>query len=329
MKIAAFVVVIRTFSSGVAISEAARFFCLDCALHVILLSSNQVYILGAAESYEADDCRLLVWEKGSKMSWNPHMEVHYNSISYPYNTAGSFIEYFEGLTYEHVNFIFSGASHAQESSYPSNSSFYKFGLSEPENTSYYRYSHGYEVSHHEPLVDEYRRPSENSLPINEQTAAVSTEWVEGGNTDTRDNSIECPRRHHSNSNDYQVIWQDNIDPDNMTYEELLELGEAVGTQSRGLTQEQISSLPVSKYKCGFFLRKKSRDERCVICQMEYKRGDKRITLPCKHVYHASCGNRLALYVTRKCLPTSQNTNNLERISNLLMFLFLLQCGGLS
>lgn len=41
------------------------------------------------------------------------MDVHYNTISYPYNTAGSFIEYFEGLTYEHVNFIFSGASHAQ------------------------------------------------------------------------------------------------------------------------------------------------------------------------------------------------------------------------
>lgn len=79
----------------------------------------------------------------------------------------------------------------QESSYPSNSSFYKFGLSEPENNSYYRYSHGYEVNHHEPLVDEYRRPSENSLTINEQSAAVSTEWVEGGNTGTRDNSIEC------------------------------------------------------------------------------------------------------------------------------------------
>ncbi|XLU95981.1 hypothetical protein S245_010333, partial [Arachis hypogaea] len=53
----------------------------------------------------------------------------------------------------------------------------------------------------------------------------------------------------------------SIDPDNMTYEELLELGEAVGTQSCGLTQEQISMLPVSsKYKCGFFSRKKSRDE---------------------------------------------------------------------
>ncbi|RYR23010.1 hypothetical protein Ahy_B03g068285 [Arachis hypogaea] len=243
----------------------------------------------------------VVWLKGSKMSWNPHMEIHhYNNISYPYSTAGSFIEYFEGLTYEHVNFIFSGASHAQESSYPSTTSFYKFGLSEPDSTSYYRYNHGYDVNHHhEPLVDEYRRPLENSTTVNEHTAAVHTEWGEGVNNTTRDNSIECPRRHHSNSNDYQVVWQDSIDPDNMTYEELLELGEAVGTQSRGLTQEQISMLPVSKYKCGFFSRKKSRDERCVICQMEYKRGDKRITLPCKHLYHASCGTRW-LSINKAC-----------------------------
>lgn len=81
----------------------------------------------------------------------------------------------------------------QESWYPSNSACYNFGPSVPENTttSYYCYNHGYEVNHHEPLVDEYRRPSENSSTINEQTAAVSTEWGEGGNTDTRENSIEC------------------------------------------------------------------------------------------------------------------------------------------
>lgn len=28
--------------------------------------------------------------------------------------------------------------------------------------------------------------------------------------------------------------------------------------------------------------------RCVICQMEYRRGDLQMALPCKHVYHASC-----------------------------------------
>ncbi|XP_028779990.1 E3 ubiquitin-protein ligase BIG BROTHER [Neltuma alba] len=221
------------------------------------------------------------------MSWNTHMEVHCNNISYPYNTAGSFIEYFEGLTYEHVNFIFSGASHSQESLYPSTTSFYKFGLAEPENTSYYHYSDGYEVNSHDRRVDEHRRPLENTSIFGEHAAAESAEWGEGVNTTARDNSVECPRRHHR-SHDYQVTWQDNIDLDNMSYEELLELGEAVGSQNRGLSQEQISLLPVSKYKCGIFSRKKSRDERCVICQMEYRRGEKRITLPCKHVYHAAC-----------------------------------------
>lgn len=31
--------------------------------------------------------------------------------------------------------------------------------------------------------------------------------------------------------------------------------------------------------------------RCVICQMEYKRGDQQINLPCKHIYHSGCGSR--------------------------------------
>lgn len=39
------------------------------------------------------------------------------------------------------------------------------------------------------------------------------------------------------------------------------MGEAVGTQNRGLSQEHISLLPVTKYKCGFFSRKKTRRER--------------------------------------------------------------------
>ena len=45
------------------------------------------------------------------------------------------------------------------------------------------------------------------------------------------------------------------------WQELLDLGEAVGTQSRGLSQERISLLPVTKYKCGFFSRKRTRRER--------------------------------------------------------------------
>ncbi|KAM1041080.1 hypothetical protein TB1_029644 [Malus domestica] len=289
------------------------------------------------------------------MSWNPHMEVHYTYTNCPYSSAGSFMEYFEGLTYEHVNFIFSGDSHAQESAYPTmNTNYYKFGLSEPGNiTSYYDlgFGHAYEINGPDPRSGEQRRHLQSaSTMTNEQNVAVNSEWEGNVNTSTRHNPreymfptkvvgvaaiyssisilfapnviwsvpshfytletqifsinlsiilyISGPRR-HQNSDDYQVIWQDNIDPDIMSYEELLELGETVGTQNRGLSQDQISLLPISKYKCSFFSRKKSRDERCVICQMEYKRGDRRIALPCKHLYHAGCGTRW-LSINKAC-----------------------------
>lgn len=41
------------------------------------------------------------------------MDAHYMNTSYPYSTVGSFMDYFEGLAYEHVNFIFATASHGQ------------------------------------------------------------------------------------------------------------------------------------------------------------------------------------------------------------------------
>jgi hypothetical protein len=48
--------------------------------------------------------------------------------------------------------------------------------------------------------------------------------------------------------------------------------------------------------------------RCVICQMEYKRGDKRITLPCKHLYHANCGNKWLSINKARYLPIYHELN---------------------
>ncbi|XP_016459432.2 E3 ubiquitin-protein ligase BIG BROTHER-like isoform X3 [Nicotiana tabacum] len=57
----------------------------------------------------------------------------------------------------------------------------------------------------------------------------------------------------------RIFWK-MIDPDNMTYEELLDLGETVGTQSRGLPEELINLLPTTKYKSNsIFSRKKSEE----------------------------------------------------------------------
>ncbi|KAG6557985.1 hypothetical protein Mapa_000164 [Marchantia paleacea] len=92
--------------------------------------------------------------------------------------------------------------------------------------------------------------------------------------------------YESESDTSQDMWQD-MDPDNMSYEELVALGEAVGTQNKGLSSEAIAALPTSSYvpdkrssSCG--------TEQCVICRLEYEEGDVMSTLPCKHLYHSDC-----------------------------------------
>ncbi|KAL7151843.1 hypothetical protein ABFS83_04G057400 [Erythranthe nasuta] len=235
------------------------------------------------------------------MSWNPPMEVHYQNHSMPYNSIGSFVDFFGGLTYEHMNYIFADADYVQDNAYNpypgTNTSLYKFAVSEPGSFSYYEYGNGYVVDNHIPGSDEYIGHM-NSIMTDDQATVSHAHNERNSNSTSHARPIECPRN-HQDARDNAVVWQDNIDPDNMTYEELLELGEAVGTQSRGLSQNQIALLPTSKFKCGLFSRRKFRGERCVICQMEYKRGDRRITLPCKHLYHTGCGSRW-LSINKAC-----------------------------
>jgi len=87
-------------------------------------------------------------------------------------------------------------------------------------------------------------------------------------------------------NSENVPREDNINPDNMTYEELQSLGEQIGTENKGLSDELISYLPTSKYRTGFFSRNVT--DECVVCKTYYKNGQKLIALPCQHRYHADC-----------------------------------------
>lgn len=43
-------------------------------------------------------------------------------------------------------------------------------------------------------------------------------------------------------------------------QELQSLGETIGTESRGLSDELIGYLPLSKYKIGLFSKKEKHDE---------------------------------------------------------------------
>ncbi|KAK8603392.1 hypothetical protein V6N13_085579 [Hibiscus sabdariffa] len=80
----------------------------------------------------------------------------------------------------------------------------------------------------------------------------------------------------------QDTWEE-VDPDELSYEELLALGDVVGTESRGLSADSIASLPTITYKAG-------NNDSCVICRVDYEEGESLTALSCKHSYHPECIN---------------------------------------
>ena len=83
----------------------------------------------------------------------------------------------------------------------------------------------------------------------------------------------------------EIIDQVCPNPDNMTYEQLLELEENVGKVSKGLTKNQIKKIPQNRYNKYLF---KNCDDKCVICQYDFKDGEIVTKLSCGHLFHAEC-----------------------------------------
>ncbi|XP_031375141.1 E3 ubiquitin ligase BIG BROTHER-related-like isoform X1 [Punica granatum] len=82
-------------------------------------------------------------------------------------------------------------------------------------------------------------------------------------------------------------WEE-VDPDELSYEELLALGEVVGSESRGLSADTIASLPSINYTAGGAQHGSS--DSCVICRLDYEDGETLTVLSCKHSYHSECIN---------------------------------------
>ncbi|KAK6195431.1 hypothetical protein SNE40_000865 [Patella caerulea] len=75
-------------------------------------------------------------------------------------------------------------------------------------------------------------------------------------------------------------------PDHMTYEELLELGERMGEVQIGMTKSQIQNLP--HYKFSTSLLMEGDNPACTICMDSLLDGELVRVLKCKHVYHVKC-----------------------------------------
>jgi hypothetical protein len=71
-----------------------------------------------------------------------------------------------------------------------------------------------------------------------------------------------------------------IDTDHMTYEELLELEDKMGSVSKGLTEEQFGKIQT--------VTATGLDEVCSICYCNVKEGEEVVRLPCQHHFHVDC-----------------------------------------
>uniref|UniRef100_A0ACD5Y7J3 Uncharacterized protein n=1 Tax=Avena sativa TaxID=4498 RepID=A0ACD5Y7J3_AVESA len=107
----------------------------------------------------------------------------------------------------------------------------------------------------------------------------------------------------------QDAWED-VDPDEYSYEELVALGEVVGTESRGVSADTLASLPSVTYQAQD--KQDSNMEQCVICRVEFEEGESLVALPCKHSYHSECINQW-LQLNKVCpmcsaeVPTSDSS----------------------
>ncbi|OIS96312.1 PREDICTED: uncharacterized protein LOC109235627 [Nicotiana attenuata] len=93
----------------------------------------------------------------------------------------------------------------------------------------------------------------------------------------------------TNGLDRYRSWR--LDVDNMSYEELLELGDRIGYVSTGLREAEITRC-VRRTK-PFFLNNLSHlrtemEKKCSICQEEYEAEDEMGKLGCGHFYHIHC-----------------------------------------
>ncbi|XP_047981510.1 E3 ubiquitin ligase BIG BROTHER-related-like [Salvia hispanica] len=99
---------------------------------------------------------------------------------------------------------------------------------------------------------------------------------------------------------------DEVDPDELSYEELIALGEVVGTESRGLSADTIASLASVNYKSQD--TQEGISDSCVICRLDYEDGDALTVLSCKHLYHPECINNW-LQINKVCPVCSTEVSN--------------------
>ncbi|XP_042393245.1 probable E3 ubiquitin-protein ligase HIP1 isoform X2 [Zingiber officinale] len=88
---------------------------------------------------------------------------------------------------------------------------------------------------------------------------------------------------------FQDRYRDmRLDVDNMSYEELLALGERMGSVNTGLSEEKILSCLKQRKYISVATHLLAEVEPCCICREEYIEGEEVGRLDCSHDFHSAC-----------------------------------------
>ena len=82
----------------------------------------------------------------------------------------------------------------------------------------------------------------------------------------------------------QIIDELCPNPDSMSYEQLLQLEENVGSVNKGLTQDKIKKIPTKPFRKALF------DDNldCIICMENFEENEIVKQLRCGHIFHRDC-----------------------------------------
>uniref|UniRef100_A0A7N0TEU8 RING-type E3 ubiquitin transferase n=1 Tax=Kalanchoe fedtschenkoi TaxID=63787 RepID=A0A7N0TEU8_KALFE len=111
----------------------------------------------------------------------------------------------------------------------------------------------------------------------------------GNTTGIEEYMLVDPFSYNAIPQTYDQYRDMRLDVDNMSYEELLALGEHIGDVRTGLTDETITKLMKQSVYTLMAVQTRPADLKpCCICQEAYGEGDKLGLLDCGHEFHTAC-----------------------------------------
>jgi E3 ubiquitin-protein ligase BIG BROTHER-like protein len=145
-----------------------------------------------------------------------------------------------------------------------------------------------------------------------QEVQAELEFLEG------EEEAEDSSSSSSSATDDEEMYElsDGLDPDELSYEELIAIGEFIGEEKRGLSTSDIPTC-LRACKCKSVESKTAGGvDRCVICQVEYEEGEALVALACEHPFHCECISQW-LQIKKICPICSTEVSPLPKLSTSL------------